>query len=76
MHQEQAGNIALVKRQGAGLMLWKQELARTNLASALETLVTNSKFRENMRRLKLEQDQVDGAAKAAQEIVNFLEKSN
>ena len=76
MHQEQAGNIALVKRQGAGLMLWKQELTRKNLASALETLVTNSNFRENMRRLKLEQDQVDGAAKAAQEIVNFLEESN
>lgn len=72
MHQEQAGNISLVKRQGAGIMLWKQELTRKNLASALETLVSNSQFRENMKRLKLEQDQVDGAAKAAQEIVNFL----
>ncbi len=72
MHQEQAGNISLVKRQGAGIMLWKQELTRKNLASALETLVSNAQFRENMKRLKLEQDQVDGAAKAAQEIVNFL----
>jgi len=72
MHQEQAGNISLVKRQGAGTMLWKQELTRKNLASALEKLVTDSRFRENMNRLKLEQDQIDGAAKAAQEIVNFL----
>jgi len=72
MQQEQAGNISLVKRQGAGIMLWKQELTRKHLASALETLVTDSQFRENMKRLKLEQDQIDGAAKAAQEIVNFL----
>jgi UDP:flavonoid glycosyltransferase YjiC (YdhE family) len=53
-------------------MLWKQELTRKHLASALETLVTDSQFRENIKRLKLEQDQIDGAAKAAQEIVNFL----
>ena len=72
MQQEQAGNISLVKRQGAGIMLWKQELTRKHLASALETLVTDSQFRENMKRLKLEQDQIDGTAKAAQEIVNFL----
>jgi UDP:flavonoid glycosyltransferase YjiC (YdhE family) len=72
MHQEQAGNVSLVKRHGAGIMLWKQELTKKNLASALETLVTDSRFRENMKRLKMEQDQVDGASKAAQEIVNFL----
>ncbi len=72
MHQEQAGNISLVKRQGAGIMLWKQELTRKHLAIALETLVTDSRFRENMKRLKLEQDRIDGAAKAAQEIVDFL----
>jgi UDP:flavonoid glycosyltransferase YjiC (YdhE family) len=72
MQQEQAGNISLVKRRGAGTILWKQELTRKNLASALETLVTESQYRENMKRLKLEQDQIDGAAKAAQEIVNFL----
>jgi len=73
MHQEQTGNISLVKRQGAGLMLRKQELTRKHLASALETLVTDSRFQENMRRLKREQDKLDGAAKAAQEIVNFLQ---
>lgn len=72
MHQEQAGNISLVKRKGAGIMLWKQELTPKNLALALETLVHDSQFRENMQRLKLEQDPIDGAALAAQEIVNFL----
>lgn len=72
MHQEQAGNISLIKRQGAGMMLWKQELTPKNLALALETLVRDSQFRENMQRLKLEQDPIDGAALAAQEIVNFL----
>ncbi|MDJ0774079.1 MAG: glycosyltransferase, partial [Mastigocoleus sp. MO_167.B18] len=72
MHQEQAGNISLVKKQGAGIMLWKQELTKKRLTSALEMLVTDFEYRENMKRLKLEQDQIDGAAKAAQEIVNFL----
>jgi UDP:flavonoid glycosyltransferase YjiC (YdhE family) len=72
MHQEQAGNISLVKRQGAGLMLWKQELDKKHLASALEKLVTDFQFRENMKRLKLEQDQIDGATRAAQEIINFI----
>jgi len=72
MHQEQAGNISLVKKQGAGIMLWKQELTKKHLTSALETLVTDFGYRENMKRLKLEQDQIVGAAKAAQEIVNFL----
>ncbi len=74
MHQEQAGNISLVRKQGAGLMLWKQELTRKHLASALEKLANGSQFRENMKRLKLEQDKIDGAAKAAQEIVIYLEK--
>lgn len=72
MHQEQAGNVSLVKRRGAGLMLWKQELNRKHLASALETLVADPQFRNNMKQLKLEQDQVDGAARAAKEIVDFL----
>lgn len=76
MHQEQAGNVARVRKRGAGLMLWKSELTRKNLASALERLTTDSQFRENMKRLKLEQDKIDGAAKAAQEIVNFLKNSN
>ena len=53
-------------------MLWKSELTRKNLASALEGLTTDSQFRDNMKRLKLEQDKIDGAAKAAQEIINFL----
>jgi UDP:flavonoid glycosyltransferase YjiC (YdhE family) len=72
MHQEQAGNISLVKIQGAGLMLWKQELTTKRLGSALEKLATDIHFQENMRRLKQEQDQINGAAKAAHEIVNFL----
>ena len=76
MHQEQAGNISLVKRRGAGLLLWKQELTRKHLESALERLAADSQFRENMKRLKLEQDKIDGAAKAAQEIVNFFKNSN
>ena len=74
MHQEQAGNISLVKKQGAGIMLWKQELTKKHLTSALEKLVADVGYRKNMERLKLEQDQIDGAAKAAQEIVNFLGK--
>lgn len=72
MHQEQAGNITLVKRQGAGMMLWKSELTRKHLATSLETLVMNEKYQVNMMRLKQEQDKIDGAANAANEIINFL----
>ena len=72
MHQEQAGNVALVRKQGAGIMLWKQELTKKHLGSALERLINNDEYRKNMRRLKSEQDQVNGAANAAQEIVNHL----
>ncbi len=76
MHQEQAGNVALVRKQGAGIMLWKQELTKRHLSSALEALITDDGYRENMKRLKSEQDQVNGAAKAAQETVNYLSASN
>ena len=76
MHQEQAGNVARVRKRGAGLMLWKSELTRNNLAAALETLISNDSYRENMQQLKSEQDQIDGAAVAAREIVNFLSASH
>lgn len=73
MHGEQAGNIALVQRQGAGIMLPKQALKRRQLVTALEKIVTNDSYRENMHRLKKLQDRVDGAANAAGEMVRFLE---
>ncbi|MDJ0805245.1 MAG: glycosyltransferase [Gammaproteobacteria bacterium] len=76
MHQEQAGNIAQVRKLGAGLMLWKSELTRKNLAHALEMLITDENYREKMQQLKSEQDQIDGAAVAANEIVNFLSASH
>ena len=72
MHQEQAGNIAMVRKRGAGLMLWKSELTRKNLAASLEKLVSDTSFQANMQKLKSEQDQIDGAANAAEDIVNFL----
>ena len=72
MHQEQAGNIVLVKRRGAGLMLWKQDLTRSNLEKSLEMLISDARFRENMQQLKQEQDQIDGAVNSAREIVDFL----
>jgi len=73
LHLEQAGNISLVKRQGAGLMLWKQELSKRRLTSALNQIVSDKRFRENMLRLKQIQDQIDGASKAAQVLVDFVE---
>ena len=72
MHGEQAGNIALVQRQGAGIMLPKQSLRRRQLVTALDKIVTNDSYRENMHRLKKLQDRVDGAANAAREMVRFL----
>ena len=72
MHLEQAGNISLVKRQGAGLMLTRLDLNRQKLARALERLVTEPGFRQNMGRLKGLQDEVDGPRTAAEEIVRFL----
>lgn len=76
MHLEQAGNISLVTRQGAGIMLSRKDLTRRKLGSALEQLVSDSSFRENMLRLKALQDNVDGARTAAREIIRFLAGSD
>jgi UDP:flavonoid glycosyltransferase YjiC (YdhE family) len=73
MHLEQAGNISLVARQNAGIMLSKMDLSRNKLGNALERLVAEPSFRQNMLRLKQLQDQVDGVANAAKEIVRFLQ---
>jgi UDP:flavonoid glycosyltransferase YjiC (YdhE family) len=72
MHLEQAGNISLVARQGAGIMLSRPDLTRRKLGSALEKLVTDSSFSANMQRLRELQDNVDGARNAAREIIRFL----
>lgn len=73
MQLEQAGNISLVTRQRAGIMLSKMDLTRRQLGSALERLVSDPSFRQNMLRLKKLQERVDGATNAASEIVRFLE---
>ena len=72
MHMEQAGNISLVERQGAGVMLSRLDLHRPKLSSALEKLVTDKSYRDNMLRLKQLQDPINGAAIAAREIMRFL----
>jgi UDP:flavonoid glycosyltransferase YjiC (YdhE family) len=76
MHLEQTGNLSLVTRQGAGLMLSKWDLNRRSLGRALQHLLTDASLRENMLRLKSLQDRVDGPAIAAREIVNFLGASS
>lgn len=73
MHGEQAGNISLVERQGAGIMLSRKELGRHKLAAALERIVTDGSYWKNMQRLKEMQDAVDGTANAAREIERFVE---
>lgn len=69
---EQAGNISLVVRQGAGLMLSGLDLTQRKLAAALEKLVGDPTYRSRMAELKRLQDPVDGAAKAAEEMIRFL----
>lgn len=76
MHLEQTGNLSLVTRQGAGLMLSKWDLNRRSLGRALKRLLSDASLRQNMLRLKDLQDRVDGPAIAAQEIVSFLGASN
>jgi UDP:flavonoid glycosyltransferase YjiC (YdhE family) len=73
MHGEQAGNISLVERRGAGILLSRLDLSRRRLESSLEKLVTDISYRENMGRLKNLQDRVDGAANAAREMIRFME---
>lgn len=73
MHGEQAGNIALVQRKGAGIMLPRKSLNRRRLAGALERIVTDERYRENMQHLKQLQDPIDGATNAAHEMVEFIE---
>jgi len=69
---EQAGNISLVVRQGAGLMLSSLDLTRPKLTSALDALVNDPNYRRQMQRLKRMQDPIDGAAEAAEEMIRFL----
>jgi UDP:flavonoid glycosyltransferase YjiC (YdhE family) len=72
MHLEQTGNLSLVTRQGAGCMLSKWDLNQHSLGCALEKILTDSTMRDNMLRLKSLQDEVDGPAIAAGEILKFL----
>jgi UDP:flavonoid glycosyltransferase YjiC (YdhE family) len=72
MHLEQTGNLSLVTRRRAGLMLSKWDLNRRSLSRALQHLLADTYARSNMLHLKSLQDQVDGAARAATEIVRFL----
>jgi len=76
MHLEQTGNLSLVTRQGAGLMLSKWDLNQRSLGRALERLLTDASLRKNMLRLKTLQDKLDGPAIAAQEIMNYLGASS
>lgn len=69
---EQTGNLSLVTRQGAGLLLSKWDINQRSLSRALERLLSDASLRENMLRLKALQDKVDGPANAAREIVSFL----
>ena len=73
MHVEQAGNIALVTRQVAGLVLWKQNLTKRSLGGALEEIVTDFRYQQNMHRLRQIQNRYNGAESAAREMVKFLE---
>jgi UDP:flavonoid glycosyltransferase YjiC (YdhE family) len=73
MQLEQAGNLSLVQRQGAGIVLSRLDLTRSKLGRALERLASDPRWRENMRRLKALQDRVDGATAAARQLVRFLE---
>ena len=72
MHLEHTGNLSLVTRPGAGLMLSKWDLNRRSLDRALESLLADASLRENMLRLKALQDKVEGSTEAAREIVSFL----
>ncbi len=74
MHLEQAGNISLVTRREAGIILSRQNLTRRKLAAALEKIANDVTYRKNMHRLKQLQDSVDGATNAARQVVNFLEE--
>ena len=76
MHIEQGGNLAMVQRQGAGILLWKQELSYRNLSKALEKITQDQSYKENMMRLKQMQDSIDGAHQAAREIVAFLQEDH
>lgn len=73
MQLEQAGNISLVARQSAGIMLSRPDLTRKRLGAAMARLVSEPDFKENMQRLKKLQDSIDGATVAANELMGFLQ---
>ena len=76
MHLEQAGNISLVQRQYAGIMLPRKALSRRRLATGLEKILSDGSYPKNMQRLKRLQDPIDGASNAAREIIRFLDGSS
>jgi len=73
MHLEQAGNISLVERQGAGMMLSKLDLTSGKLSSCLEKIARDPSYRTNMQRLQQLQGRIDGPDQAADQILKFLE---
>jgi len=74
MHIEQAGNISLVERQGAGMLLSKLDLTPNRLAASLEKIAGEPSYRTNMQRLQQLQDPIDGPRQAADQIIKFMDR--
>lgn len=63
LHVEQGLNVALVERNGAGLMQNKHRIDPKDIKDKIETILSNKAYKENMLKLSGFQKKVNGVKK-------------
>lgn len=76
LQPEQNFNIMQVERHGAGLCMSLRTLRKGRLESAIESVLSDDKYRENMKRLQAFQHTRDGPLEAAKSIIELIDNRN
>lgn len=71
-HGEQELNVALAERQGMALRLSPADASTSRMTDAVHRLLTEDTFRQNASRVRALYARADGAAAAANAILEFL----
>ena len=75
LQSEQNFNLKMIERHGAGIDLSLKSLKRGGLKEAVEKILADNSFKNNMQRLKSYQDrydEVENVAKALQELTRHF----
>ncbi len=65
LHGEQRLNLKIIERHGAGICLPLKAIKKGRFRSAIDRILTDGKFKTNMKCLKLSQDRYNGAENTA-----------